>query len=90
MSSARDNLLFFLIFLEDYEGIARQALVQRSWLQKVREKLAKAKMKSPLFDTRQWTRAMEAAVRMAWDIYRMHLPPCHVVVYAGVGRRGRD
>ncbi len=64
--------------------------MQRSWLQKVREKLAKAKMKSPLFDTRQWTRAMEAAVRMAWDIYQMHLPPCHVVVYAGVGRRGRD
>ena len=80
--------------LGDYLDIARRALSQRppspssagssgsgTWLEQVRGELASAKMKAPLFDTRQWTRASEAAVRMAWEVHLMGLLPHHVLVH---------
>ena len=73
----------------DYAAIARRAVRQRRWLRGVREELAAARMAAPLFDTLAWTRAMEKAVLMGWEVQVVGLPPYHVIVHEGVGGQAR-
>jgi hypothetical protein len=62
-----------------------------TWLAQVRHELSDARMEAPLFDTRLWTRASEAAVRLSWEIHLLGLLPRHVVVSsrAGTGKHHR-
>ncbi len=63
--------------LADYADIAARAAGPgrrgaspwgRPWLRAARRRLAAARREAPLFDPARWVRAMEAAVRAAWEV----------------------
>ncbi|HEX9464174.1 MAG TPA: tetratricopeptide repeat protein [Alphaproteobacteria bacterium] len=60
---------------EEYEAIALRLASDPAALAAVRNRLAKAKATSPLFDTARFVRHLEAAYRTMWEAYVADRPP---------------
>jgi protein O-GlcNAc transferase len=54
----------------DYEDLALRLATDRSYLQEVRDRLARNRLTHPLFNTDRFRRHLEAAYRTMWDIWR--------------------
>ncbi len=65
---------------EDYEELAVQLATDAERLALIRKKLADNRLTAPLFDTRLYTRHLEAAYIQMHDRYRANLPAEHIVV----------
>jgi predicted O-linked N-acetylglucosamine transferase (SPINDLY family) len=65
---------------EDYEELAVQLATNAERLALIRKKLANNRLTAPLFDTRLYTRHLEAAYIQMHDRYRANLPAEHIVV----------
>jgi predicted O-linked N-acetylglucosamine transferase (SPINDLY family) len=61
--------------LEQYERVALQLAHERERLSGLRARLAANRARSPLFDTRSYTRALESALRHMHERARQGLPP---------------
>jgi protein O-GlcNAc transferase len=65
-----------------YENLAVQLAANPQHLQEIRQKLARNRLKTPLFDTKAFTRHLEAAYTKIHERYRANLPPEHIYVEA--------
>jgi predicted O-linked N-acetylglucosamine transferase (SPINDLY family) len=61
--------------LAEYEALAARLATGGRELSEARAKLARARSESPLFDTRGFTRHLEAAFAGMWERYRRGEPP---------------
>jgi predicted O-linked N-acetylglucosamine transferase (SPINDLY family) len=68
--------------LEDYEARALQLATHPTELAALRERLEKNRLTAPLFDTPRFTRHLEMAYRMMWEIYLGGEPPRQIEVPA--------
>jgi predicted O-linked N-acetylglucosamine transferase (SPINDLY family) len=66
--------------LEDYEARALQLATHPTELAALRERLEKNRLTAPLFDTPRFTRHLEMAYRMMWEIYLGGEPPRQIEV----------
>ncbi|MGH6676251.1 MAG: tetratricopeptide repeat protein, partial [Xanthobacteraceae bacterium] len=66
--------------LEQYESTALAIARDADRLASLKEKLARARDTSPLFDTRQFTRGIEAAFRTMWQRRQRGLKPASFAV----------
>ena len=66
--------------LETYEKTAIRLATNPGELQGIRDKLAKNRTTTPLFDTPRWTRNWETALRMIWERYERGEEPGEIVV----------
>ena len=64
--------------LEDYERMAIDLAVQPEKLSAVKEKLARNRLTTPLFDTELFTRHLEMAYSAMYERYRAGLAPDHI------------
>jgi predicted O-linked N-acetylglucosamine transferase (SPINDLY family) len=58
-----------------YENLAVQLATNPQHLEEIRQKLARNRLKTPLFDTRAFTKHLEAAYTKVHERYRANLPP---------------
>jgi protein O-GlcNAc transferase len=65
---------------EAYEDLAIELAENRSRLMQIRCRLADNRLTSPLFDTRLFTRHIEAAYAAAHERHLAGLPPDHLQV----------
>jgi predicted O-linked N-acetylglucosamine transferase (SPINDLY family) len=65
-----------------YENLAVQLAANPQHLQEIRQKLARKRLKTPLFDTKAFTRHLEAAYTKIHERYRANMPPEHIYVEA--------
>jgi predicted O-linked N-acetylglucosamine transferase (SPINDLY family) len=56
--------------MDDYERLAVTLARDPATLKSIREKLARNRLKAPLFDTAAYTRHLEQAYARMWDIHR--------------------
>jgi protein O-GlcNAc transferase len=63
-----------------YENLAVQLATNPQQLEAIRQKLARNRLETPLFDTRAFTRHLEAAYTKVHERYRANLPPEHIYV----------
>jgi protein O-GlcNAc transferase len=68
--------------LEHYEILALELATDRGKLLSLRETLSRRRTTSPLFDTRLFTKHLEAAYARMYERYRAGLPPDHMLVDA--------
>jgi len=66
-----------------YENLAVQLATTPQHLDEIRQKLARHRLKTPLFDTRAFTRHLEAAYTKVQEQYRANLPPEDIFVEGG-------
>jgi predicted O-linked N-acetylglucosamine transferase (SPINDLY family) len=66
--------------LEGYEALAIELAAHPDRLAAIRHKLAEHRLTTPLFDTAQFTRSIEAAFIGMYERQRSGLPPDHIVV----------
>jgi protein O-GlcNAc transferase len=64
----------------EYESLAIELATNPAKLARIREKLAKNRLTTPLFDAPLFTRHVEAAYLKIWDRYQADLPPDHIRV----------
>jgi protein O-GlcNAc transferase len=75
---------------EQYENLAVQLAANPQHLAEIRQKLARNRLNASLFDTRAFTKHLEAAYTKIYERYQANLPPEHIYVDAqsnGVGTR---
>jgi predicted O-linked N-acetylglucosamine transferase (SPINDLY family) len=65
---------------EQYEELAVQLASNPQRLAQIRQQLASNRLKTPLFDTRAFTRHLEAAYARIHERYQANLPPEHIYV----------
>jgi predicted O-linked N-acetylglucosamine transferase (SPINDLY family) len=63
-----------------YEALAIELATNPEKLSAIRRKLANNRLTSPLFDTRTFTRHIEAAYEIMYERYQANLPPDHIYV----------
>lgn len=68
--------------LEHYEQLLVELATQPARLAEVRERLARNRLTTPLFDIERYTRHLEDAYRQMYARYRAGLPPEHLFVAA--------
>jgi predicted O-linked N-acetylglucosamine transferase (SPINDLY family) len=56
--------------LEDYEALALRLATEPNLIRGIREKLTRTRLTMPLFDSRGFTRELEAAYLRMWEIWR--------------------
>ncbi len=61
--------------LEDYEALALKLAREPALLAAMRQKLARNRERYPLFDTKRFTRHIEAAYRTMWERAQRGEPP---------------
>ena len=66
--------------LETYEKTAIRLATNPGELQGIRDKLAKNRTTTPLFDTPRWTRNWEKALKIIWERYERGEEPGHLEV----------
>ena len=72
---------------EDYEALAVALALNPERLQAIRQKLARHRLSTALFDTPRFTRHLEDAYTQMLERYHADLPPAHIyVAQAGVQR----
>lgn len=64
----------------DYESLAVELATSPERLQVIREKLARNRLTSPLFDARLFARHIEAAYLSMYERWQADLPPDHICV----------
>jgi predicted O-linked N-acetylglucosamine transferase (SPINDLY family) len=67
---------------EQYESIAIELAQNRERLESIKEKLARHRLTTPLFNTRLFTRHIEAAYEAMYRRYHRGLPPDHIEIEA--------
>jgi protein O-GlcNAc transferase len=72
--------------LPDYEALALKLAADEALLRETKAKLARNRLREPLFDTERFTRNLEAAYAAMWDIWRKGEPPRHIDVRAAIPR----
>ena len=80
---------------EDYEALAIEFARNPQRLQQIRQKLARNRLSTPLFDTRTFTRHLESAYYKIYERYLAGLPPEHINIIDedkdhGILKRDRD
>jgi predicted O-linked N-acetylglucosamine transferase (SPINDLY family) len=60
---------------EDYENLIFQLATEPKRLAEIKEKLARNRLKEPLFDTKRYTRNFERGLRNAYQLYCDDKPP---------------
>ncbi len=68
--------------LDDYEALALKLARDPALLSSLKAKLAANRLACPLFDTRRFTRHLEAAYVTMWERYQRGQAPAHFVVDA--------
>jgi predicted O-linked N-acetylglucosamine transferase (SPINDLY family) len=66
--------------LAEYEARALHLAVHPNELAALRERLAQNRLTAPLFDTPRFTRHLETAYRMMWEIYLKGEPPRQIKI----------
>jgi len=64
--------------LADYEALALRLAADGALLRETKAKLARNRLREPLFDTERFTRNLEAAYTAMWAIRRKGEPPRHI------------
>jgi len=65
---------------EQYEALAVELATNSGWLNNIRQKLERNRLTTPLFDTRLFTKHIEAAYTQMYERYQADLPPEHIYV----------
>jgi predicted O-linked N-acetylglucosamine transferase (SPINDLY family) len=65
---------------QEYEELAIELATNPERLAMVKDKLASNRATAPLFDTRRYTRHIEAAYIAMYERHKANLPPDHIVV----------
>ena len=65
---------------EEYEALAVELATNPEKLMKIRQKLEKNRLTTPLFDTELFTRHIEKAYTAIYERYHADLPPDHIVI----------
>ena len=68
---------------EAYEALAVELATNPQWLAQIREKLARNRLVTPLFDTALFAQHIEAAYLQMYERHHAELPPEHIHVPAG-------
>lgn len=68
--------------VQDYEALALSLARDPARLSALKDRLAAARASTPLFDTRTYTRALEAGFAAAFTRYREGLPPADIALGA--------
>jgi predicted O-linked N-acetylglucosamine transferase (SPINDLY family) len=66
---------------EAYEALAIELATNADRLAEVKQKLAKNRLTTPLFDTELFTKHIEAAYTAMYERYHADLPPSHIYVH---------
>jgi predicted O-linked N-acetylglucosamine transferase (SPINDLY family) len=66
--------------LDEYESLACELSSSPEKLQIIKQKLAKQKVQSPLFDAKKFTHYLEISYSKAWELYVSGLSPSHIEV----------
>ena len=66
----------------EYEARAIELAMSPEELSAIKDKLAKNRLTTPLFDTERYTRHLEAAYEAIWERYHLGLPPDHIYIQA--------
>jgi predicted O-linked N-acetylglucosamine transferase (SPINDLY family) len=66
--------------LEDYESLAIELAKHPNKLKEIKQKLADNRLTTPLFDTKLFTKHIEAAYTAMYERYRAGLAPDHIIV----------
>jgi len=66
--------------LEEYEHLATELATNPGKLAGIKRKLAENRLTTPLFDTRLFTRHLEAAYTAMHERHRAGLAPDHIVI----------
>jgi predicted O-linked N-acetylglucosamine transferase (SPINDLY family) len=69
--------------IDDYEALALKLARDRALLASIKAKLIRNRGTYPLFDTRRFTRHIEAAYVAMWQAYQQGRPPASFAVKAG-------
>jgi predicted O-linked N-acetylglucosamine transferase (SPINDLY family) len=75
---------------EEYEALAIELALNQEKLQSIREKLARNRLTTPLFDTPLYTKHLEAAYQAMYHRYQAGLPPDHIRVSRADGNKARS
>jgi protein O-GlcNAc transferase len=75
---------------EEYETLAIELARNQEKLQSTREKLARNRLTTPLFDTPLYTKHLEAAYQAMYHRYQAGLPPDHIRVSRADGNQTRS
>jgi protein O-GlcNAc transferase len=67
--------------LEEYEALAIELATDPKKLADLKNKLAKNRLTTPLFDTPLFTRKLEEAYIQIYERYQKDLPPDHIVIH---------
>jgi predicted O-linked N-acetylglucosamine transferase (SPINDLY family) len=65
---------------ERYEALAVELATNTGRLKDIRQKLESNRLTTPLFDTRMFTKHIEAAYTQMYERYQADLPPEHIYV----------
>ncbi|MDX1377177.1 MAG: hypothetical protein R3357_16545, partial [Burkholderiales bacterium] len=68
--------------LDDYEALAVSLAAERTRMQELKDRLARNRLRAPLFDTARFTRTLEAAYEAMWAIRQSGEPPRHIALRA--------
>ncbi len=68
---------------EDYERLAIELATHPARLTEIKQKLAKNRLTTPLFDTSLYAKHLEAAYTTMVELYQADLPPEHIYVASG-------
>ena len=63
---------------EEYEALAVELATSPEKLAKIRQKLERNRLTTPLFDTERFTRHIEEAYTAMYERYQADLPPDHI------------
>src|SRR5208337_4939606 len=63
---------------EAYEALAIELATNADRLAEIKQKLAKNRLATPLFDTKLFTKHIEAAYTTMYERYHADLPPSHI------------
>jgi len=74
---------------EEYEALAIELALNREKLQGIREKLARNRLTTPLFDTPLYTKHLEAAYEAMYHRYKAGLPLDHIRVSRADGNQAQ-
>ena len=66
--------------LEAYEQMAIDLATYPEKLAAIKHKLAKNRLTTPLFDTKSFTKHIEASYAAMYERYQAGLPPDHIVI----------
>jgi predicted O-linked N-acetylglucosamine transferase (SPINDLY family) len=66
----------------EYEALAVELATNPEKLAAIKDRLAKNRLTTPLFDTERYTRNLEAAYQAMYDRHHADLPPDHVFIEA--------